>query len=150
MGRMKPFTPSLDGVSYKDHTADIWMVCTGDSPGSVLSRMVDGLYGAIADGLLIGAGEKGSIALSANSLDVLMVDLVSEALYYLEAEGKLLTDPKVVLVDGDPMELEIECTLCPFEIPPGAQGLEIKAVAYHGAYLKESSGQWEGRVLLDI
>ena len=147
---MEVFQPDLSGTSYEDHTADIWLVGRGDTPEIVLSHMLNGLYGAIADRFRIKEGGRTAIDLEAGSLDLIMVDLISEGLFLLEGEGKILTDPQVSIIDSDGFKLTLAARECSFEIPRGDEGLEIKAVAYHGAYLKPSGDGWEGRVLLDI
>ncbi|MCK5772443.1 MAG: archease [Thermoplasmata archaeon] len=147
---MTAFQPDLKGTAYEDHTADIWLVGYGDSPGVVLSRMVNGLYGAVADRFEVQKGERTGVVLEANSLDLILVDLISEALYLLDAERIILTDIRVDLSGDGPYRLALDAVKCRCEIPEGAEGLEIKAATYHGAYLKTVAGGWEGRILLDI
>ncbi len=147
---MTAFKPDLEGTVYEDHTADIWLVGSGDTPEMVLSRMVYGLYGAVADRFEIEEGGKTSLALEANSLDLILVDLISEALFHLDAERKIFKNIHVGLSKGSPFRLVLDAVKCHYDIPEGAEGLEIKAVAYHGVYLKPVGGGWEGRVLLDI
>ncbi len=147
---MTAFQPDLKGTAYEDHTADIWLVGSGDRPEIVLSRMVYGLYGAVADRFEIRKGGTTRVVLEANSLDLILVDLISEALYLLDAEKKLLTGIHVVLSGGSPFRLILDAVECHYEIPEGAEGSEIKAATYHGAYLKTVAGGWEGRILLDI
>ncbi len=147
---MTVFQPDLEGTAYGDHTADIWLVGSGDSPGIVLSRMVYGLYGAVADRFEIEEKGKTRIVLEANSLDLILVDLISEALFYLDAEREILTNIQVDLSKVAPFRLILDAVECHYEIPKGAEGLEIKAATYHGAYLKSVVEGWEGRILLDI
>ncbi len=147
---MTVFQPDLKGTVYEDHTADIWLVGSGDSPEMVLSRMIYGLYGAVADRFEIREVGKTRIVLEANSLDLILVDLISEALYYLDAERKIFTNIRVGLSKGSPFRLILDAVWCHYDIPEGAKGSEIKAATYHGAYLKPLSGGWEGRILLDI
>ncbi|MFW3145885.1 MAG: archease [Thermoplasmatota archaeon] len=145
------FVPDPKGISYEDHTADLWLVLKGSSMGDCIEKALNGLYGVIGSSFMLGSAEEGILEIKGRDAVEMMVDVLSEALYLMDAETTLIKDPEIKIeVKEDEVELHMSFIKAGFSIPEGKGGMEVKAVSYHGAYLESEGDHWKGRVLLDI
>ena len=145
------FIPTSEGNHFEEHTADVWLVGEGDRPETLLPSMANGLYRAISSKYRLDRRIDHSFEINAASLDVLLVEFMSELLFVMEGEGIIFTD---MILDLHTTEkghcLKVNGIGSNFQIDPEAALMEVKAISYHGAYLRLKGSSWEGRVLLDI
>ncbi len=87
----------------------------------------------------------------ASDMEASMVDALSELLFIFDSENMVIQDQsfQVIFTDDKPGFLMIG-VLFKTSIPAGEGGMEVKAVTYHGAMIKEIIGGFSGRLLLDL
>jgi len=146
------YRPRGDVFGHEEHTADVWLVSEGCSGEEVLSNMLEGLYGTMGrEYTLEGSEEEFGMDISGGSLENLMIDLLTEALFLFEVGPRLIVDPSIHLwKEGKKDRLEVSGRSVVFSIPEGQGGMEVKAITYHGASFIEERGSFRARVLLDI
>lgn len=145
------YIPLTEGVTLGDHTADIWLEVTGSSLQECIERSLHGLYSIMAQEFEIRSSMDSSETFDAGALEILMVDVLSEALFLFDSESSIILSPLIGTSDhgeGGGFILNFKRANC--SIPTGKGGMEVKAATFHGAELKEENGTWKGRVLLDI
>jgi SHS2 domain-containing protein len=137
----------MEGVALGDHTADIWLEVEGGSLEECIQRAVQGLYSVMAQEFLISGKIEASETFDAGAHEMLLVDVLSEALFLFDSESSIILETKVRSEEGKYVLnfFKAECS-----IPPGKGGMEVKAVTFHDTALSVSEGVWKGRVLLDI
>lgn len=146
------YTPDKQGVSYPDHTADVWLSVEASNIEDLILRAIEGLYGIIAEEYDLDVGSDAALSFEAGNLETLLVTLLSDFLYYFEAEGSIFRGTSVSLIeDRGQHRIDIVGSKHDFEIPEGRGGIEIKAVTYHGAEVKSNdAGKWHMKLLLDV
>ena len=146
------YTPNKHGVSYPDHTADVWLRVEADSIEDLVIRSIHGFYGIMAEEYCLDEGGQHTLSYESGNLETLIVVLLSDLLYYFEAEKVIFLIHSVLLAkENDIYRIEITGSKHEYEIPGGRSGIEIKAVTYHGADVRcEEGGKWKMMVLLDL
>ncbi len=146
------YRPDKDSVIYGDHTADLWIDASGTDLNSMLGNLVDGLYGVMSDCFLLeGGGIPFEMSFPASDRETSMVDALSELLFIFDSENNVIRDLTFhqLSLGGKPGFL-MKGMLFKASIPAGEGGMEVKAVTYHGAMIKEIIGGFSGRILLDL
>jgi SHS2 domain-containing protein len=141
------YIPSMKGVALGDHTADIWLEVEGGSLEECIRRAVHGLYSVMAQEFSISKGEMAYEIFDVGAREMLLVDVLSEALFLFDSESCLILDPELKTEKG---KYVLSFTKSECSVPPGKGGMEVKAVTFHDAELSVKEGVWKGRVLLDI
>ncbi len=147
----KVFIPDTEGVFHEEHTADLWLGATGVSAEQVVKRIVSGLYEVISEKYLTTLGKDVEMEISSNTIEMALVDFLSELLFYFDAEGSILLDP-ILEIDrrADMTVFKIRGSLTPVSIPEGSGCMEVKAITSHRAFLGHVGKGWKGKVLLDL
>lgn len=128
-----------------EHVTDLEIRAFGRTKKELFSNMLKGMFESIKAKV---KRQKSKVVreVKIKSLDEqsLLVDFLSEALTlsdinneaYFEAKFDKLTDKELEgKIFGWPIEM--------FEV-------EIKAVTYHGLYIKKANSMWEAKVIFDI
>ena len=148
-----PYIPLKDGVRYIEHTADLWIEASGDDINSVMKRLVEGMYGVMADRFEIGdSDEKIDLSFPAVDMETSMVDSLSELLFLFDSESKIIREPVFLpLQNEDGVGFRMKGMLHSAVVSEGKAGMEVKAVTYHGAALRiKGKDEYLGRILLDL
>ena len=120
---MKPY-------KFIDHTADIGLKAYGKTLSEAFSHAAKGMFDIITDSSKVECKGEYKIELSADTLEELLVDWLSELLFLQGAENLVFGDFKVIVDEG-------RCTLSAtvsgeeFDKAKHHVGMEIKAVTYH-------------------
>ncbi|MBN1539136.1 MAG: archease [Candidatus Thermoplasmatota archaeon] len=142
------FIPPKEGFTLGEHTADLWLEVNGSSIEDCVSRSLLGLYHVMAQEFVIIGTRRDSIALDNESVEFLVVDVLSEALFLFDSESTLMLDPSLKKERGGGWVLEFSRSKC--RIPEGKGGMEVKAATFHGPGTVMRDGIWYSKVLLDI
>lgn len=131
-----------------EHTADLGLWVWAPSLPELLAGAVRALGGLTVPGPPPPAALWRPLELEAPDLPSLLVDLLNEAVYALDAEGLLALDLEVAELGET--RLRGRLALAPLE--PGRQGRgePVKAVTYHQAQVRPDKGGWYGQVILDV
>ena len=136
------------GFRLLAHTADLGIESWGPDLAAALEQAVCAL-GALLGGA--GAGrtvEARPVRLAADDEDSLVVALLQEALFLLEAEG-WLSVAAALGVDGDG-RLAGDLLGEPFDALRHAEGQAVKAVTWHGLSVARAPGRVTVTVYLDL
>jgi SHS2 domain-containing protein len=135
-----------------EHTADTGILARGASLGDVLEAAARGMLSLMvpADAARRPAASSKELAIEASGEDgvELLVAWLHEILFAAETEHLALRD--VSASDCARWHARGKVTGEPFDPDRHGGGVEIKAVTWHEAYLKEDAGAWEARVYFDI
>lgn len=130
------------------HTADTGVEAMADSFPALLEELLTGMFGLMADIEKLTATRWGEARLQADTRSDLVVDTLSEALFWSEVEDLL---PCAFAVEEVPGERVLELRLGGVPIKEAeVVGPAIKAVTYHGLAVEERPGGWYGRVFFDV
>ncbi|MBN1390295.1 MAG: archease [Candidatus Thermoplasmatota archaeon] len=142
------FIPPIGGFTLGEHTADLWLESSGSTPEDCALRSLIGLYHVMAQEFIITSSIPDSIVLDIRNPDLLVIDVLSEALFLFDSEGALMLNTSLTREDDDRWVLEFTRSKC--RIPEGKGGVEVKAATYHDLMLEMKEGSWYSKVLLDL
>lgn len=142
------YVPSTEGINLGEHTADLWLEIEGSTLEECIRRAVHGLYSVMAQEFSLIKETEAEETFEIDSKDMLIVDLLNEALFFFDSESSLILDPTIKEETEGRFTLAFKKMRC--EIPPGKGGMEVKAATFHGMELLEVDGVWKGKVLLDL
>jgi len=135
------------GFHLLEHPADVGIRATGADLEAALAQVVSGLAAVITDGVGVREVESRRLHLEADDLDGLVVDLVDECLYLLDAHGWLAGSATIQL-EGSALSGTLRGE--PFDDSRHADGVHVKAATWHQlAVVREDDG-FSITVFLDI
>ncbi|NPU85626.1 MAG: archease [Syntrophaceae bacterium] len=134
-----------------DHTADLGIEVSGNTPEDVLARAAEALFDLLAERDGIREAESRVIRVDGEDPADLLVNFLRECLYLYSGEGFLIRTARVRI--GEKTTLEAELRGEPYDPGRHRIRMEIKAVTWHCASLEEMPGGpagWKGRVIFDV
>jgi protein archease len=159
------------GVREVEHTADVGLAISGATPeqlfhraalgmarlmrgdappartaGAPEARDATGREQAAESGQAAGSGQAiRSVALAAESSDLLLARWLGELLYLDEVDGFVYERAEFTTLDEGRLEATVRG-----RIDPEAPMCQLKGVTYHGLSLGRGDEGWEARVIFDI
>ncbi len=141
------------GVREVEHTADVGLAISGATLEQLFHRAALGIARLMrGDARPAGAtskrGARGairSVALAAESSDLLLARWLGELLYLDDVDGFVYEGAEFATL----VERRLEATVRG-RIDPEAPMCQLKGVTYHGLSLGRGEEGWEARVILDI
>jgi SHS2 domain-containing protein len=145
---------SPDGVSTVkpfeiiDHTADIGIVAYGADIKQVFANAALGLFNLMADLDNLKEDVKRDIELSAEDVEVLLVEWLNELIYISEVEHIIFKRFEI----NELSNTQLKATCFGEKIKPGQHRLkrEIKAATYHMLRLNKEDGSYKVQIIFDI
>jgi SHS2 domain-containing protein len=131
-----------------EHTADIGIVAYGADIKQVFANAALGLFNLMADLENLKENTKREIELSAEDIEVLLVEWLNELIYISEVEHIIFKRFEVKELSNTQLK-----AICFGEkIKPGQHRLkrEIKAATYHMLKLNKEDGSYKVRIIFDI
>ncbi|HEX2026193.1 MAG TPA: archease [Actinomycetota bacterium] len=129
-----------------EHTADIGLHLTGDSPADVLEAAGEGL--AHLEGAWFpGEGTDRAVRLSAADLPALLVSWLDELLYLRDAEDAVFGGFSVDEVTGADVHARVRVAARGQRV---LDSIGVKAATYHGLRFERANGAWVADVYLDV
>jgi len=115
---------------FIDHTADIGLKANGRSLSEAFAHAAKGMFDIITDSSKIEGKKDYQIDLSADDLEQLLVDWLSELLFLQGSENIVFGDFQLFL---DEKQCRLSATVSgeEFDTDKHSIGMEIKAVTYH-------------------
>ncbi len=131
-----------------DHTADVGLDAWGDTLGELFQVLAEGLIDVICPRTQAVPTEHRTISVSAEDLEALAVDFLSEIAFILQTDRFAIASVSV----GSIGENEVEAEIAGERYDPNRHefNTEVKAVTYHQLTLKREGERWTGRVILDV
>lgn len=132
--------------SFSPHTADLQLEATGISLEELFRNALAGMLSIFeAEVDATQPATTYPIALTATSLEQLLVKFLSEALFLNSVHH--VTFPQIIINSITPTS--IQATLEGQKVTR-CKPLEIKAVTYHNLEIKQHNGLWHATIVFDI
>jgi SHS2 domain-containing protein len=131
-----------------EHTADIGIVAYGTDIKQVFANAALGLFNLMADLDNLKESVKRDIELSAEDIEVLLVQWLNELIYISEVEHILFKRFEI----NELINTRLKATCFGEKIKAGQHRLkrEIKAATYHMLKLNKENGRYQVRIIFDI
>jgi SHS2 domain-containing protein len=131
-----------------EHTADIGIVAYGADIKQVFANAALGLFNLMADLDNLKEGVKREIELSAEDVEVLLVEWLNELIYISEVEHVIFKRFEIVELSNT----RLKATCFGEKIKAGQHRLkrEIKAATYHMLKLNKENGRYQVQIIFDI
>jgi SHS2 domain-containing protein len=131
-----------------EHTADIGLKVYGRTLPELFVHSALGLVAIAVDGQDVAPGERCPLSARGADLEELLVNWLSEVLYFMDAEGWVFSDFRIRRWEAN----EIEADGTGQRLPPEkrSRAVAVKAVTYHQISVRETAEGWEAVVYLDI
>jgi SHS2 domain-containing protein len=141
MTAMKPF-------EIIDHTADIGIIVYGADIKEVFANAALGLFNLMADLNDLGENIKREVEMSAEDIEVLLVEWLNELIYISDVEHVILKRFEINALSST----ELKATCFGEKIKPGQNRLkrEIKAATYHMLQINKVDGGYKVQIIFDI
>lgn len=132
--------------SVLSHTADTGVEATADTLPELISELLEGMFGLMAPIEEVAPRRWVEATVESETAPDLVVDALSEALYWSEVEDLMPTAFEVSIDTGKARLRLGGVAMGAVE----ATGPAIKAVTYHGLVTEERQEGWYGRVYFDV
>ncbi len=119
----------MKSYEYIEHTADIVARAYGDSLDEAFAAAADAMFGVITGGAKVHATQPVTLSVESIDLPGLLVTFLSELIVVNEADGLVLTDFTVRLLDD--MHLEVSAQGEEFDPSRHGDGMPVKGISYH-------------------
>lgn len=134
------------GVEHLPNVGELVLRVSAPERRGVYREALRGLAKEISDGPdPAGATERRPIALDAADGDVLLADLLNEAIFIVEAEGLAPCGLQVHRLEGGHLDGALLLAH-----PSAAPRQVVKAATYHDVRVWYENGTWWGNVVLDV
>ena len=137
---------------FLEHTADLEFASYGKTLDECFENSARAFFTAVLNPDSIEIKKKRKIKLSAQDLETLLHDWLSELLFLFEVEFLVFKEFKVKIkkLDDRGYELSAEVSGEELNLEKHAIEAEIKAVTYHNLLVEKKNNFWSARVLCDI
>jgi len=138
----------LDDIATADAAFEAW----GTSPEELFISSADAVLNVMVENLdSIIDKERRTIRCETDSLDMLLISLLEELVYYKDAE-RLFLRIEHVDIRNDGTRWSLNARAYGEEINPEKHELvvDVKAVTFYRFRLEQSGGKWKATVVLDI
>jgi SHS2 domain-containing protein len=131
-----------------NHTADIGIIAYGADIKQVFANAALGLFNLMADLDNLKEDVKREIELSAEDVEVLLVEWLNELIYISEVEHIIFKRFEI----NELSNTQLKATCFGEKIKPGQHRLkrEIKAATYHMLRLNKEDGSYKVQIIFDI
>ena len=138
---MQPF-------SILEHTADIGFEAFGTTRAEVFGNAGRALFHIIVDPSVVEPRDEAKILAQGANPAELLVNWLSELLYYHDAEGWLFRDFEVISLSDN----AIQAIARGEKFDPARHQLKllVKAITYHQLALEKNADGWRAQVYVDI
>jgi SHS2 domain-containing protein len=132
--------------------ADIAFEATGCDLPELFTAAADATMNVMIDNLdAIESRETRQIELSNDNIEMLLFDFLQELIYFKDARRLLLRVRKTQIDEkGGAYFLKAKGAGEQLDATRHQQRADVKAVTFHGFYVKKRDDNWKARVLLDI
>ena len=131
-----------------DHTADIGIVVHGTDIKQVFANAALGLFNLMADLDNLKENTRREIKLSAEDVEVLLIEWLNELIYISEVEHIIFKRFEI----DELSNTNLKATCFGEKIKPGQHRLkrEIKAATYHMLRINKENGSYKVQIIFDI
>jgi SHS2 domain-containing protein len=131
-----------------DHTADIGLIVYGENLKTLFENAGEAFFRLITDLKKVRRRVEKRIEIEKEDLERLMVDWLSELLYFHDVENLLFKGFKVESVGENGLKAVVKGE--PFQEGVHVIKTEIKAVTYHQIEVLKKKGSWRAQIIFDL
>lgn len=134
-----------------EHTADLGLEISASTLPDLFSDAVRGMTDLVTEVERVGASIERPVAVEADRLDQLLLELLGEALYRFEVEEELFGGARLEVAESrDGWALEGVILGERFDPARHPTKVAIKAVTYHQLRVEPHGDGWRARIIFDI
>jgi len=136
---------------FFDHTGDIAVRLTAPTRDGLFAAACEAFCQAVTEPERVATAEPRTVRVRADDIETLLVDWLSELVYWFDADRWLARTAQVtVATEGE--ELSLHGTAFGESFDPARHQIKIliKAATYHGLSVKQTSDGWTAAVVFDI
>ena len=138
------------GYRFVDHTADVAADVTGATLDELFASAAAALTDVITDRGEVRASGHIPVALSAASVEDLLVDWLNELLYVFEVRRFLTADADVHVTADAPPRLEAIARGEPQDAARHPIRVLVKGATYHALRIQHADEGWQARIVFDV
>jgi SHS2 domain-containing protein len=140
------------GYELIDHTADVGIDLIAETPEALFCEALRGMADCLTDVELVEPLESRRMELEGATLELLLVDWLSEALYVFETDGLVLCQAELEIQSHPDSTQRLKARTVGELFDPQKHPLRmpIKGVTYHGLYVQQDGDSWRARVIFDV
>ncbi|NWG02103.1 MAG: archease [Syntrophaceae bacterium] len=131
-----------------DHTADIGLVVYGEDSKTLFENAGRAFFHLITDLRKVKSRTERQIQIKGESLDRLMVDWLSELLYFHDVESLLFKRFNVISIGEKGLIAIVKGER--FQEGVHVIKTEVKAVTYHQIEVGQKNGRWRAQIIFDL
>ena len=131
-----------------DHTADTGFRVWGSSLKEVFEHAAFALFDIMADLKNISPVAEKTVEVTCDDMEALMVDWLSELNYLFFTEGLIFSDFSVMDINEGYLSARVKGER--YRPNDHIIHTEVKAITYHGMYIRQNREVWEAQVILDL
>jgi SHS2 domain-containing protein len=134
-----------------EHTADLGIRVRASSLNELFVDAGRGLIAQLANLAAVRPVTVKTITLTSDSLEYLLFDWLSELIYTFEESRLLLGEFEVLVTEvAGVFQLTANCRGEVADVARHELDHEVKAITYHGLFVRQSTDGWEAEVIIDI
>jgi len=137
-----------DWLQYIDHTGDVGFIVRAPSLPELFSCAAIGMFDIIADVDAVQPKEKSTLSVTADDIESLLVRWLSELNFRHITREKVFC--QFDIIEFSPTALKAEIFGEPIRHEIHTIYTEIKAVTFHGLYIKKNNGGYESQIIFDL
>jgi SHS2 domain-containing protein len=135
-------------VTHIDHTADLGINVYGSTQADLFSHAALALVGFITDVEKVAERWEKTLAMEGADATDLFINFLREILYLINGEGFLFRSISLDITSSGQLQALMKGEYVDHQ--RHEIKTEIKAVTYHQAFVKQTDGGWQGRVIFDV
>ncbi|MBI4596782.1 MAG: archease [Candidatus Omnitrophica bacterium] len=136
------------GYTFFDHTADVGIAAEGATLAELCIHLAQGLIELLIEDSELSPRTARPVALKAQDAPSLVLAWLQEILYWFSVDR--FVPAAYELAEVTPTTLRGTVRGDIFDQARHVQGREVKAITRHHLEVKEVTGRWFGRVIVDI
>ena len=142
----------LKSYTILDHTADIGLLCKGETIEAVFEAGAEGMFSILIDSDTVSVKERHYIKVKASTYDDLFVQWLQELIYRFSTKYYFYSEFSVKISNDDSHSIEAAGVCGGERIDPDVHSIftEIKTATYHQLMVKKTKTGWEGKVIFDL
>ena len=131
-----------------DHTADIGISVTGDSPAELFSEAARAMFDQITDRARLSGAHRKQIEVTGIDRTDLLVNFLRELLCFWTIDGCLVKNVWIPYINDERLTADVAWD----EFTPETHEIleDIKAVTYHGISVDETDAGWRATIIFDV
>lgn len=135
-----------------DHTADVAVDIEAATLQGLFEEAAVAFADVVCDAASLRPGALEPLAVSAQTLDLLLVAWLDELLYMFDARDRLVASTHVRITGDDAGGYRLEASVAFDAFDPARHEIKvlIKAVTYHALAVEPCAEGWRARVVFDV